>query len=54
MIAKVYTKEQRYIMRMEEQGYSRKAFWVHADDYEKVKAYANRLRSKRTKAIEKG
>ena len=51
MIDKVYTKEQRYIMRMEKEGYARKAFWVHTDDYEKVKTYAHKLRSKRIKLV---
>jgi len=50
MIAKVYTKEQRYIMRMEKLGFMRKAFWVHKDDYEKVKAYAKKQRCKRSKS----
>lgn len=47
MIKKVYTKEQRYIMKMEAEGFQRKNFWVHVDDHEKIKRYVNNLRAKR-------
>jgi len=46
-IEKVYTKEQRYIMKMEAQNFIRRKYWVHRDDMEKVKKYLANLRAKR-------
>jgi hypothetical protein len=43
------TKEQRYELKMESLGFTRRKFWVHKNDYPVLKSFADKLRDKRKK-----
>ena len=48
-IERVYSNQQRYDQRMAEKNFVRKKYWVHVDDVEKLKKYADKLRATREK-----
>lgn len=41
------TKEKRYNDKMEKLGFTRKKYWVHAEDHNRIKKLADNLRHKR-------
>lgn len=44
---KVLTKDQRFALNMAKKGFLRKKFWIHADDYDQVKAFVDKLKKQR-------